>query len=67
MFQTTESDAYICCEDCEVIIPASEAAPDGLCRDCYAERLISDEEEQLIRGFLHDNRTLFSEYVHEQL
>ncbi len=50
-------EKFVCCEDCEAVIPADDAAPDGLCFECYADRLIDDTNESSIRTFLSYNRS----------
>lgn len=44
------------CELCDSPVPASEAAPDGLCFDCYTDQLIDSIGDREIRDYLSRNR-----------
>lgn len=56
-------EKYNYCEDCEVMITAENTAPDGLCYDCYADRLIDSVEESEVRSFLSLNRYDFISHI----
>lgn len=56
-------ERYGYCEDCEVMLTAEDMAPDGLCYDCYADRLIDSIDESEVRSFLSMNRSDFISHI----
>lgn len=59
------NERYVVCEDCECMIPADEAAPDGLCFECYAGRVIDDVNDRIVRDYLSHNRFDLVSYLKE--
>ncbi|MGN1415683.1 MAG: hypothetical protein ACI4XF_02500 [Oscillospiraceae bacterium] len=57
------SGGNIYCEVCDLPVPAEDAAPDGLCFDCYADRLIDGICDCEVRDFVSRNRGEFIAYL----
>lgn len=54
---------FVYCEVCDAQLPASEAAPDGLCFECYADRLIDEICDRDVRNYISHNRSDFIDYL----
>ena len=65
MVYGVENGGYGYCEDCEIMITAEDAAPEGLCYECYADRVADSVEDSLVRGYLLRNRYDFIGYLRE--
>lgn len=57
------SCGHIYCEVCDTPVPAQDAAPDGLCFDCYADRLIDEVCDRDVRDYLSRNRGDFIDFL----
>ncbi|MGN0695873.1 MAG: hypothetical protein ACI4J5_03790 [Oscillospiraceae bacterium] len=53
----------IYCEVCDTPVPAADAAPDGLCFECYADRLIDELCDRDVRNYISHNRSDFINYL----
>lgn len=57
------SARVIYCEVCDCAVPTSEAAPDGLCFDCYTDRLIDEIGDRNLRDYISHNRSDFMDFL----
>lgn len=44
------------CECCEVRLCDENAALEDLCCECYVDRLIDEQEDNILRWFISENR-----------